>query len=187
MTRAKAGATAKKHGKNFEAILEQWFALQPEAWVDIRKQNEALKPVKPIGKGQFLAVYTKPSGCDYFGTVMGGSALVIEAKYRTTDRIALSDLTDTELAHLHKTYSLGGYAMIIAGFSDNRIFLFPFALLEHSKLLYKFKHIKEVDLLNDGYEVHLGDNLYEVIRRNHRNGLEALIKKRNEEIADVSN
>ena len=175
------GATAKRHGKEFEASLEQWFSLQSaqKNWIDIRKQNEALKPVRPIGKGQFLAVYTKSSGCDYFGTMMGGTSIVLEAKHRENDRISQTDLTDAEWEHLTATATLGGYAMLITEFADRRLFLFPATLLSHSQLVYKFKHIKEKDLIRDGYEITFNDSLYEKIKNNSNKAFKVLVEVRN--------
>lgn len=180
MKRSAQGSIAKRNGKAFESRLESYFTYQNNLGnCDIRKQNEALKPVRSLGKGMFCAVYQTQSGCDYFGTFMGGYSIVIEAKHRESDRIRMSDFTEAEVKHLQKTAVLGGYAVVIVEFSDGKMYLLPFLMIEHSDLLFKYKHIKETDLNELGFSFNFSSHLIDVVTKNVRKGLSMIIDKRN--------
>lgn len=178
-SRSAQGSIAKKNGQSFERRLESYFILQNNlGFCDIRKQNEALKPVRSLGGGKFLAVYQTQSGCDYFGTLYGGNSIVAEAKHRESDRIRLSDFTESEINHLKKTSALGGYALVFIEFSDKKMFLIPFALIEKSELLFRYKHIKEVALIDNGFEFSFSEKITAVAPRNFRKGMSMILSKK---------
>ena len=174
MGKTEQGRVAKGNGKRFENLVGRWLSV-PNSNCDIRKQHEALKPVRSMGHGQFIAVYTAASGCDYFGTLMGGYSVVIEAKHREADRIRQADFTEAEKQHLHKTAELGGYAVVVVEFADGRVFLLPYLLVEKSQYVYGHKHIKEGELVRDGYQINFCEDLYSAITKNSRKGLERLL------------
>lgn len=164
------GAVAKRHGAEFEARLKEYFNLQKNLGIcDIRKQNEALKPVRSNGKGGFFSVYTEPSGCDYFGTMENGISIVLEAKHRDSDRLSQSDLTEIQHEHLLNVAKLKGLAVVIVEFSDRKVFALPYLLLLNSKEIFGFKHIKESEL--KGFEFNfdnpMNKNLYSIYEASH--------------------
>ena len=149
MDRTKQGRTAKHNGKQFEKLLDGYFAYWKAAGLfSIEKTPEPYRYIKPCGGagGMFIATFAKSAQPDYKGTLNGGRAIVLEAKSISKDRINLSQLTETEAAELHLHYRLGAISGVIVYEQEtNLIYFFPAKLFCKIDELTGFKHIKFKD------------------------------------------
>ena len=80
--RALQGARSRAQGGRLEEQIEASCALLTETGrADISKTPEPMKPVsQPNKSGQFRAVYTKKAEPDFKGVMLGGRAVMFEAK-----------------------------------------------------------------------------------------------------------
>ena len=59
-----------------------------------------MRPIKDMGGGKFLAVYTKAAQADYKGLLAGGRAINFEAKHTDTGRMEQSRVTEDQAERL---------------------------------------------------------------------------------------
>mgnify|MGYP000361645724 CR=1 FL=1 len=87
--RALQGARSRAQGGRLEEQIEASCALLTETGrADISKTPEPMKPVsQPNKSGQFRAVYTKKAEPDFKGVMLGGRAVMFEAKSTGTGRL----------------------------------------------------------------------------------------------------
>ena len=87
--RALQGARSRAQGGRLEEQIEASCALLTETGrADISKTPEPMKPVsQPNKSGQFRAVYTKKAEPDFKGVILGGRAVMFEAKSTGTGRL----------------------------------------------------------------------------------------------------
>lgn len=80
---------------------------------DIEKTPEALKPLRNLGKGQFVAVYTEKAQADFKGFMMGGAAVCFEAKHTDTGRMDQDRVTPAQAERLERCHVYGGHAFVL--------------------------------------------------------------------------
>ena len=87
--RALQGARSRAQGGRLEEQIEASCALLTETGrADISKTPEPMKPVsQPNKSGQFRAVYTKKAEPDFKGVMLGGRAVMFEAKSTGTGKL----------------------------------------------------------------------------------------------------
>lgn len=87
--RALQGARSRAQGGRLEEQIEASCTLLTETGrADISKTPEPMKPVsQPNKSGQFRAVYTKKAEPDFKGVMLGGRAVMFEAKSTGTGRL----------------------------------------------------------------------------------------------------
>lgn len=87
--RALQGARSRAQGGQLEERIEASCTRLAEAGrADISKTPEPMRPVsQPNKTGQFRAVYTKKAEPDFKGVMLGGRAVMFEAKSTGTGRL----------------------------------------------------------------------------------------------------
>lgn len=147
MTRQVQGAKSKAQGQHFEARLDAAFTYyRDQGMADIEKTPEPMHPIKNMGGGKFVAYFEKKAQADYSGVLRGGRAIVMEAKYTTTDRITQDRVTKEQANFLDGRQALGAWCFVLAGFSTGRVYRLPWVVWRDMKDAFGRKYVIEADL-----------------------------------------
>lgn len=108
---------SQKNGALFENLIERTCThYRGKGIADIKKTPEPMKPISPLGRGQFRAVYTKKGQPDFMGTLKGGRSVQVEAKHTQAKLIQFDTVQDHQGLQLQNTERLGGLALIVISF-----------------------------------------------------------------------
>lgn len=141
------GARSKHTGEFFEKLIDASCAYYQRVGVaNIEKTPEPMKPLKPLGAGKFVAVFSKAAQPDYKGTLKGGQSVVFEAKHTDTEKLLFSRLTDEQLKQLQQHAKLGAIAFVLCSFGFERFAAIPFERWKRMKEFYGRKYITADDL-----------------------------------------
>jgi len=141
------GAVNKAQGQHFETLLESALADYANRGIAfIEKTPEPMRPTKRVGNGKFVAHFEKQAQPDYKGVLMGGRAIVFEAKHTMSDRIEQSRITPEQWENLCKYYDMGAVCFVLVGFSMQQFFRIPWMLFQTMKEKWGRKYVKPEDL-----------------------------------------
>lgn len=153
------GAMNKARGKRFEERLDASFAYYRERdFALIEKTPEPMRPVKSLGNGRFVAFYEKKAQPDYKGVVLGGRAVVFEAKYTGTDRLEQIRVLKWQADYLEQYSKLGTACFIIAGFASGAVYRLPLCVWKNMQGFFGRKYITEADTKLAAYKVTVTDD-----------------------------
>lgn len=111
------GAVSRAQGGYFEDLLDaacKWYEMQGIALIE--KTPEPMRPVKRLGDGKYIAVYTKKAQPDYKGVLRGGRMVMFEAKHTDADRIMQSCVSDAQEIRFNRAAELGAQCFVIVSF-----------------------------------------------------------------------
>lgn len=147
--RQQIGRESRKKGDQFESKLDRTFDYYDEqGYASITKTPEPMKPLRSLGKGQFVACFTKKAQPDYKGTQKGGRAVLIEAKYTDSDRMEQSRVKPDQSEYLDKHMVLGARCFVVIGFSSGNVYKIPWEVWRDMKYIYGRKYVTEADVQN---------------------------------------
>lgn len=141
------GKHSKAAGKAFEDLINNscaWYMQQKLA--KIEKQAEPMRPVKSLGKGQYVAIFESKAGTDYKGTLKGGRAVVFEAKHTDSDRILRNVVKEWQLQYLVDHDRLGALCFVLISFGMRNYYRIPIADWLAMKQKYGRLYLKEDDI-----------------------------------------
>lgn len=150
---AMIGRRSKAVGEQWEKIIDQsceYYSEKGEAVIE--KTPEAMKPIRRLKNGQFVAVYTKMAQPDYKGTLTGGHTIVFEAKHTDADRMLRSVISSEQEKQLNKYSALGAECSVMISFGFKKFYKVPWAVFRDMKLHFGRKYIVPQDL--EKYEIH---------------------------------
>lgn len=148
------GAVSKAQGKRFEERLDASFAYYRErGFALIEKTPEPMRPVKSLGNGRFVAFYEKKAQPDYKGVVLGGRAVVFEAKFTGADSLEQSRVRKWQADYLEQYSKLSTSCFIIAGFSSGAVYRLPWSVWKKMQGFFGRKYITEADTKLAAYKV----------------------------------
>lgn len=109
--RALQGARSRAQGGQLEERIEASCTRLAEAGrADISKTPEPMRPVsQPNKTGQFRAVYTKKAEPDFKGVMLGGRAVMFEAKSTGTGRLNKDRVLPEQAKKLDSYEALGAH------------------------------------------------------------------------------
>lgn len=151
------GGRSRNAGETFERFIDaacNYYRNTGAA--NIEKTPEPMKPLKPLGAGKFLAVFSKAAQPDYKGTLKGGRSIVFEAKHTDTGKITFNRLSDEQLAQLRIHAELGAEAFVLCSFRFETFAAIPFSKWERMKEVYGRKYITANDIAEDEVFLKLG-------------------------------
>lgn len=133
---------SRHQGKDFENLIEAaCYYYRGRDVADIEKTPEALKPLRNLGKGQFVAVYTEKAQADFKGFMMGGQAVCFEAKHTDAGRMDQDRVTPAQAERLERCHSYGGQAFVLCSFAGLDFFRVPWSTWRGMKNLFGHKYI----------------------------------------------
>ena len=139
---------SRHRGKEFENLIEAACAYYRARNVaDIEKTPEAMRTLRGLGNGQFVAVYTEKAQADFKGFMMGGVAVNFEAKHTDSDRMDQDRVTPEQAARLRRARDYGGHAFVLCSFSGLHFFRIPWSFWENMKghLGHKYITLQEAE------------------------------------------
>ena len=146
--RALQGARSRAQGGRLEEQIEASCALLTETGrADISKTPEPMKPVsQPNKSGQFSAVYTKKAEPDFKGVMLGGRAVMFEAKSTGTGRLNKDRVLPEQVKKLDSYTALGAHCFIVATFDGLRVYRIPWTVWRSMKQRYGRNYVTEADI-----------------------------------------
>lgn len=146
--RALQGARSRAQGGRLEEQIEASCALLTETGrADISKTPEPMKPVsQPNKSGQFRAVYTKKAEPDFKGVMLGGRAVMFEAKSTGTGRLNKDRVLPEQVKKLDSYTALGAHCFIVATFDGLRVYRIPWTVWRSMKQRYGRNYVTEADI-----------------------------------------
>ena len=120
------GRSNKAAGKFFETIISNsciWYSENGLA--KIEKQQEPLRVLRSLGGGKFLCCFEGKSGVDYKGTLVGGRAVVFEAKHTDTHIFQRDRVQEWQLDYLIEHKNLGAEAFILLSYGLQGFYRIP--------------------------------------------------------------
>lgn len=144
-----SGRRNKAAGDFWENMIEaacQHYRLKGIA--EITKTPEPMRPIKPLGQGKFIAHYIKMAQPDYKGTLVGGRAIVFEAKHTDSDRLQRSVISSEQEKHLDRHAELGAECFVMVSFGFREYFKIPWEVFRDMKQNYGRKYITPEDVQN---------------------------------------
>ena len=141
------GAKNRENGALFETMID----AACNAYYDmgealIEKTPEPMRVLKPLGNGQYVAVFTKAAQPDYKGILSNGTMVVFDAKYTESDRIAQSRVTQDQWESLDGYQRMGAHAFVVCGFSSGKAYRIPWGVWQGMKELFGHKYVTEEDI-----------------------------------------
>ena len=132
------GKMNRKEGNDFEKMITDACAYYRDRGIaDIEKTPE---PFKVIGRtnsgGKFIGYFERKAQPDFKGTLKGGKSIVFDAKATTTEKIAVSVLSDEQRKHLLLQQKLGAISGVMIAYSFKHYFFIP---------IDKFLNAKEIN------------------------------------------
>lgn len=146
--RSLQGARSRAQGGRLEEQIEASCALLTETGrADISKTPEPMKPVsQPNKSGQFRAVYTKKAEPDFKGVMLGGRAVMFEAKSTGTGRLNKDRVLPEQVKKLDSYTALGAHCFIVATFDGLRVYRIPWTVWRSMKQRYGRNYVTEADI-----------------------------------------
>ena len=146
--RSQRGKQSRREGEYFENLISSslaWYKNKGIAFVE--KTPEPMRPLRaPNRQGQFLACYTKAGQPDFKGTLVGGRAIVFEAKHTNKKQIDFERLTREQQSSLEEHDRLGAAAFVMVNIGLDNFFRVPWKVWKNMKQLYGHKHMKLCEL-----------------------------------------
>lgn len=118
-SRARAGRQARASGEALQdALAAQHGAYLRAGLCDVRAVPTPVKvmgPTRPDGRGRttFAATFAAKTHVDFMGTLADGRAVLIEAKSRAGDRLALADVAPQQVDALRWADAHGAVALLV--------------------------------------------------------------------------
>lgn len=146
--RSQRGKQSRREGEYFENLISSslaWYKNKGLAFVE--KTPEPMRPLRaPNRQGQFLACYTKAGQPDFKGTLIGGRAIVFEAKHTNKEQIDFDRLTREQQESLEEHDRLGAAAFVVVNIGLDHFFRVPWKVWKNMKKIYGHKHMKFCEL-----------------------------------------
>lgn len=141
------GLVNKARGKHFEEQIDiacEYYKRKGLAVIE--KTPEPMRPLKPMGKGKFLAFFEKKAQPDYKGTIKGGKAIVFEAKFTSSEKMQQSRVTEEQANILELHQKLGALSYVVIGYGTGGIYRIPWTVWQNMKGEFGRKYITENDV-----------------------------------------
>lgn len=95
---------------------------------------------------QFRAVYTKKAEPDFKGVMLGGRAVMFEAKSTGTGRLNKDRVLPEQVKKLDSYTALGAHCFIVATFDGLRVYRIPWTVWRSMKQRYGRNYVTEADI-----------------------------------------
>lgn len=153
------GHRNQENGAAFEKMLGQLFTQMAAAKLArIAKVPEPLRVLGPAEKGIWRAIYIRGAAMvDYQGTLMGGRAVYLEAKYTRAAKLEQDRVAERQAEAMDLYAALGASCGVLVTFRLGCTGLVPWAAWRRMKELFGRKYLKPEDLAAMGWEISLFD------------------------------
>lgn len=140
-------------GNLFENIINGACQYYREKGVAIiEKTPEPMRPLKPCGRGQFIACFEKQAQPDYKGVLCDGQAIIFEAKHTDSGRMQESVITKTQWQNLDDFQKMGAQCFVMVSMAFEKFYRVPWNVFGDMKLRFGRKYMTEKEL--EPYQLH---------------------------------
>lgn len=133
-------------GHIFESCIESGcddYSRQERA--EVEKTPEPFRVTQKGKDGKFEGRFIANAQPDFKGTLIGGRAIVFEAKHTTTPKIHQNVITETQWRSLDRHQKLGALVGVCAGIGQDFFFV-PWDVWKSMKLLFGHKYATAAEL-----------------------------------------
>jgi recombination protein U len=137
----------RANGQFFEDLISNSLDYYYEkGYAAIEKTPEPLKPLKNLGNGTFNAVYIKKAQPDYKGVLLGGQAIIFEAKYTNSTEIKQSAVTETQCDCFERYQKMGAKCYVMVCMQGTSFYRIPWNVWQGMSKLYGHKYMDQNSL-----------------------------------------
>lgn len=131
------GRRAQAEGDWFEQMIEN-SAMEYESrgLAVIDKTPEPMKVLRPVGGGQFLAVFKKMAQPDFKGTLKDGTTVLFDAKHTDTDKLQQHAVTSEQARCFERYEAMGAQCFIVANIGFKDYYRVPWDTFKDMKKLF---------------------------------------------------
>lgn len=142
------GHRNQENGAAFEKMLSQLFHIMEDCgFAKIAKIPEPLRVLGPAEKGVWRAIYIRAAAMvDYQGTLIGGRAVYLEAKYTRSEKMEQDRVAERQAEAMDKYAALGASCGVIVSFGTRCCGVVPWAAWRRMKEIFGRKYICAADL-----------------------------------------
>lgn len=142
------GHRNQENGAAFEKMLSQLFHIMEDCgYAKIAKIPEPLRVLGPAEKGVWRAIFIRTSVMvDYQGTLIGGRAVYLEAKYTRSSKMEQDRVAERQAEALDKYAALGASCGVLVSFGAKCCGVVPWAAWRQMKEIFGRKYIRADDL-----------------------------------------
>lgn len=134
-------------GEVFENIINGACRYYREKGIAIiEKTPEPMRPLKPYGRGQFIACFEKQAQPDYKGVLCDWTAIIFEAKHTDTGRMQESVITQTQRQNLNDFYRMGAQCFVMVSMEFEKFYRVPWEVFGDMKPRFGRKYMTEKEL-----------------------------------------
>lgn len=135
-------------GQAFEDLisdaLEYYYV---KGFASIEKTPEPMKVLRQNSdKSTFTAVYTKKAQPDYKGVLLGGQAIIFEAKHTSNDRIQQSAVTQEQEMIFERYQKMDAQCYVMVSMQGTDFYRVPWNVWKGMKEVYGHKYMTREDL-----------------------------------------
>lgn len=153
------GAQNRAAGAIFEQHIDAACSLYRErGQAYIEKTPEPMRPIKALGAGKYIAVFTQSAQPDYKGTLPHGRAIAFEAKHTDDDLIKQERVTPAQTEALTLHDKLGAQCFVLVSIRMQSFYRIPWVTWQNMKQLYGHKHMTAKEL--EPYKLQLQPNWF---------------------------
>lgn len=142
------GHRNQENGAAFEKMLSQMFHILEELKLaKVSKIPEPLRVLGPLEKGIWRAIYIRAAAAvDYRGTLIGGRAVYLEAKYTRAEKMEQDRVAERQAEAMDRYAALGASCGVIVSFGSRYNGVVPWAAWREMKEVFGRKYIRAEDL-----------------------------------------
>ena len=132
------GKMNRKEGDGFEKMITDACEYYRNRGIaDIEKTPEPFRVIGRTNSGsKFIGYFESKAQPDFKGTLKGGKSIVFDAKATTTEKIAVSVLSEEQKKHLVLHQKLGALSGVMVAYNFKHYFFIP---------IDKFLNAKEIN------------------------------------------
>lgn len=147
----------RANGQYFEDLISSALDFYREkGFCCIDKTPEPMKVIRNLKNGRFESVYTKKAQPDYKGVLLGGQAIIFEAKYTDTDQIKQSVVTPVQTDVIEQFQKLGAKCYVMVGMQNMYVYRVPWDVWKGMKDIFGHKYMNAQELKKYAVQYHKG-------------------------------
>ncbi len=141
------GAQNRAQGGIFEQYIEASCQhYRDSGLAEIEKTPEPFKVTRRIDDYHFQGHFEKQAQPDFKGTVIGGKAIVFEAKHSEGDRIKRERVTQEQTAALDRHQKMGALCFVLVSIQMRKYALVPWRVWKSMKESCGHLYMNEKDI-----------------------------------------
>lgn len=161
------GRVNRQNGEILERyILEACNYYREKQIADIDKTPEPFRVLSGMkrlscGTPGFEGFFAKKAQPDFKGTLLGGRAVVFEAKCNTTGRMLQSEVNDVQRASMNSHSTLGAAVFVVVSMNLTSFYRVPWEVWEAMKEHFGHKYMTSAELAP--YEIKFKDGVLQFL------------------------